>query len=287
MQQPERTSWTREGAELSENDLASVTRSKSNAKVSDKLAGATTGYSGLGSGNYAVHPLFNDEQSVQSGTEDVLALDGEFSGVSLHSSDVTDQPVEEALCLFDQLSSQLTSSYRNLEQKVSQLKNDLSEEALSRREQFEEKEALARRMAALLEIMPAGVVLLDGQGRVAECNPAALDLLGEPLEGELWLDIIKRCFAPKHDDGHEVSLKDGRRVRIETRSMTAEPGQLILLSDLTETASVAGESQSCRTSEFPGKNGRESGAPDQNSSFDGHVVCRASQPGTHQGRHTP
>lgn len=144
-------------------------------------------------------------------------------------------PVEEALSLFDQLSTQLTSSYRNLEQEVLQLKTELSEEEAQRQQQLKEREALASRMSTLLEILPAGVVLLDGQGRVSECNPAAIDLLGEPLEGQLWLDVIKRCFAPKRDDGHEVSLIDGRRVRIETRSMNGEPGQLILLSDLTET----------------------------------------------------
>lgn len=144
-------------------------------------------------------------------------------------------PVEQALSLFDQLSSQLTSSYRTLEQKVCQLRHDLSEEELQREAQFKEKEALATRLSTLLEILPAGVVLLDDKGRVSECNPAAIDLLGEPLEGQLWLDVIKRSFSPKHDDGHEVSLKDGRRVRIETRSMTSGPGQLILLSDLTET----------------------------------------------------
>ncbi len=152
------------------------------------------------------------------------------------SSDTSDgQPVEQALSLFDHLSSQLTSSYRDLEQKVHKLKHDLSEEEIQRQEQLREKDAIATRMETLLEILPAGVVLIDGKGCVSECNPAAVDLLGEPLEGQLWVDVIKRCFAPKHDDGHEVSLKDGRRVRIETRSMTAEPGQLILLSDLTET----------------------------------------------------
>jgi len=144
-------------------------------------------------------------------------------------------PVEQALSLFDQLSSQLTSSYRNLENKVTQLKDELSEEEMQRREELKEKEQLANRLSTLLEILPAGVVLLDGNGYVTETNPAALDLLGEPLEGQAWLDVITRCFSPKHDDGHEVSLKDGRRVRIETRSMSSGPGQLILLSDLTET----------------------------------------------------
>tara|TARA_R110002072_G_scaffold154_1_gene989 strand:+ start:46111 stop:47409 length:1299 start_codon:yes stop_codon:yes gene_type:complete len=146
-----------------------------------------------------------------------------------------DEPVENALSLFDKLSTQLTHSYRNLENKVSQLKTDLSEEESQRRQQFKEKEKIANRLSTLLDILPAGVVLLDENGKVTESNPAAKELLGEPLEGLAWLDVIKRCFSPKHDDGHEVSLKDGRRVRIETRSMQSGQGQLILLSDLTET----------------------------------------------------
>src|SRR3990167_8136157 len=42
-------------------------------------------------------------------------------------------------------------------------------------------------------------------------------------------------FAPREDDGHEISLKDGRRLAMATRSLNGEPGQLILLTDLTET----------------------------------------------------
>jgi len=165
----------------------------------------------------------------------VLVKSTDTQGQIVSEQVVSQRPVEGDLSLFDQLSSQLTSSYRNLEHKVSQLKTELSDEESQRREQLKEKEKLANRLSTLLEILPAGVVLLDENGLVTECNPAALDLLGEPLEGQLWLDIIKRSFSPKHDDGHEVSLKDGRRVRIETRSMSSGPGQLILLSDLTET----------------------------------------------------
>ncbi len=146
-----------------------------------------------------------------------------------------EKKVEEALSLFDHLSSQLTSSYRNLENKVSQLKSDLSIEESQKQAQRKEKEDLANRLSTLLEVLPAGVVLLDEKGTVTECNPAALDLLGEPLKGLAWVDVIARSFSPKHDDGHEVSLKDGRRVKIETRSMSSGPGQLVLLSDLTET----------------------------------------------------
>jgi two-component system, sensor histidine kinase FlrB len=187
-------------------------------------------------------PAFIGSESLRTSVSrvvgDVASLEGDISDLSLSDSDssqVGGEKVEEALSLFDHLSLQLTSSYRNLENKVSQLKNDLSVEEEQRREQLKEKEKLANRLSTLLEILPAGVVLLDENGIVSECNPAALDLLGEPLKGQAWVDVIKRSFSPKHDDGHEVSLKDGRRVKIETRSMSSGPGQLVLLSDLTET----------------------------------------------------
>ncbi len=169
--------------------------------------------------------------------ESVSTIESLFDRVQRHEpgANADSASVEQALSLFDQLSSRLTDSYRHLEQRVSQLKSDLSEEEVQRQQELKAKEQIATRLSTLLEILPAGVVVLDGKGYVSECNPAAVDLLGEPLEGQLWLDIIHRSFAPKHDDGHEVSLKDGRRVRIETRSLNNEPGQLILLSDLTET----------------------------------------------------
>ncbi|SIS46860.1 sensor histidine kinase [Neptunomonas antarctica] len=94
---------------------------------------------------------------------------------------------------------------------------------------------LAVRMRQLLDLLPAGVILIDKQGLVSECNPAAEDLLGEPLRGELWMRVIQRSFAPQNDDGHEISLKDGRRVSILTRAMADEPGQVVLLTDQTGT----------------------------------------------------
>lgn len=188
-----------------------------------------------------VHPWQKERAAVrvERGAQEVSNAQAVASIESLFNRNVRrhdeDESVEQALSLFDQLSSRLTDSYRHLEQRVSQLKNDLTEEEIHRQQQLKEKERLATRLSTLLEVLPAGVVVLDGKGYVCECNPAAVDLLGEPLEGQLWLDIIHRSFSPRHDDGHEVSLKDGRRVRIETRSLNSEPGQLILLSDLTET----------------------------------------------------
>lgn len=90
-------------------------------------------------------------------------------------------------------------------------------------------------LSHLVDTMPAGVIVLDGKGMVAKANQIAIDLLGEPLEGERWFTIIQRSFAPNGSDGHEVTLRDGRLVKLDISPLTPEPGQLILMTDLTQT----------------------------------------------------
>ncbi|HWT69085.1 MAG TPA: ATP-binding protein [Pseudomonas sp.] len=143
--------------------------------------------------------------------------------------------LEQAFALFNQMSTQLTSSYSMLEARVTELKGELAVVSAQRMQELAEKERLANRLQNLLDLLPGGVIVIDAQGIVREANPAACELLGLPLEGELWRHVIARCFAPRDDDGHEISLKDGRRLSIATRSLDAEPGQLVLLNDLTET----------------------------------------------------
>src|SRR5471032_39280 len=149
--------------------------------------------------------------------------------------------LEQAFALFNQMSSQLTDSYSMLEARVTELKGELAVVSAQRMQELAEKERLANRLQNLLDLLPGGVIVIDAQGMVREANPAAFELLGLPLEGELWRHVIARCFAPREDDGHEISLKDGRRLSIATRSLDAEPGQLVLLNDLTETRHLQGQ----------------------------------------------
>ncbi|GFD82022.1 sensor histidine kinase [Tenacibaculum sp. KUL118] len=93
----------------------------------------------------------------------------------------------------------------------------------------------ASRLEHLLQVMPAGVIVIDGKGIVRQANEQAKALLGEPLEEEVWRSIITRSFKPRADDGHEVSLVDGRRVKLSITPLENEPGQLIVITDLTET----------------------------------------------------
>src|SRR5690606_15901023 len=143
--------------------------------------------------------------------------------------------LEQAFALFNQMSNQLSESYSLLEARVNELKGQLALVSAQRMQELAEKERLAHRLQSLLDLLPGGVIVIDGQGVVREANPVARALLGQPLVGMLWREVIARNFAPREDDGHEISLKDGRRLSIATRSLQGEPGQLVLLTDLTET----------------------------------------------------
>ncbi len=93
----------------------------------------------------------------------------------------------------------------------------------------------AGRLRSVFAALPSGLLILDGQGRIAEANQAAEGLLGIPLQGESWLVVIQRAFSPRQDDGHEVSLRDGRLVQLTTSPLRDEPGQLVVITDLTPT----------------------------------------------------
>ncbi|MBI3562464.1 MAG: PAS domain-containing sensor histidine kinase [Gammaproteobacteria bacterium] len=142
--------------------------------------------------------------------------------------------LQDAFATFNQLSVQLASSYHALERRVGELNEELACSHDARLRELTAKECLAQRLATLLQVLPGGVVVLDGSGCVQEYNQVAAELLGLPLSGGHWAQIIQRAFAPRGDDGHEVSLVDGRRVTIATCPMANEPGQILLLTDVTE-----------------------------------------------------
>lgn len=91
------------------------------------------------------------------------------------------------------------------------------------------------RMARLLAVLPGGVIVLNGQGVIEQSNAAAAILLGQSLQGQAWTTVIERAFRPQANDGHDMSLNDGRLVHISTSPLEGEPGQIVLVNDVTET----------------------------------------------------
>lgn len=88
---------------------------------------------------------------------------------------------------------------------------------------------------SLFDALPTGIVLIDAAGMVEKANMAASGFLGSELVGQSWVRLIETCFTPKKDDGHEVSLKDGRRIHVSISSVSDRAGEIIVLTDLTLT----------------------------------------------------
>ena len=147
----------------------------------------------------------------------------------------TAQQLRVAFAEFEDAASTLSNFYRTLETQVGHLTAELSAARAEQARQLAEKERLAARLANLLEALPGGVVVLDHHGSVQEFNAAASELLGELAQGDPWHEIVARAFAPRWDDGHDVSLADGRRVNIATQALSGEPGQILLVKDVSET----------------------------------------------------
>jgi len=145
------------------------------------------------------------------------------------------QGLHEAFHAFSEVSERLTESYRLLEERVAILTAELAAARSERLQQLAEKERLANRLQQLLEALPGAVVVLDGKDVVQECNPGAVDLLGEPLLGEQWADVVAKSVAGMSGDGYYATLNNGRQVGISSRALVTEPGRILLLKDDTET----------------------------------------------------
>lgn len=146
--------------------------------------------------------------------------------------------LKEAFVLFEETSRSLENSYEELQNEVRQLTAKLEQTEQAKQEEESKNKVLLKQFQQLFWSMPVGVLLLNSEGHVAMTNPIADRLFGESILGGGWSDIVPKSFRPQKDDGHEITMVTGRRVRVETSSLGDVPGQLIILVDLTETHSL-------------------------------------------------
>ncbi len=170
-----------------------------------------------------------------SGNEPVSELEPDAVYLKKTAKPVSpEKSLADAFQFFNETSQQLANSYQLLESHVARLTRELDDVSAEKEEEHQAKEQLAYRMQALLDFLPGGVVVLDARGFIVQSNPAAKQMLDHSLDGSLWREVIKTCFAPRNDDGLEVSTRGGLRVSIATGSLDTD-GQIILLTDQTET----------------------------------------------------
>lgn len=140
--------------------------------------------------------------------------------------------LQRAFDLFNQVSAELTQAYAALQQKVASLTEELALANGELRRQYEEKQALSERLGLLLDALPAGVVVLDGSGRITDVNPAARQMLGEALVGMHWGDVARARLEPTLTLG-EWQL-GSRRLSLAESPLDSAGGKLLLLHDISQ-----------------------------------------------------
>lgn len=141
------------------------------------------------------------------------------------------QELQRAFDVFNQVSLGLTQAYEALQARVESLTAELAVANGELRRQYREKEALSERLSLLLDALPAGVVVLDGDSRVSEANPAARTMFGEPVVGGDWSALARRKL--KVTDAPDEWLLDAYRVAIAESPLDSAGGRLLLIHDIT------------------------------------------------------
>ena len=139
---------------------------------------------------------------------------------------------------FAHVSRDLEQAYTGLTARVAELTERVARTDRELESRLAASRALAQRFEGLLAALPVGVIVLDGCGRVQVCNPAARCLLGtgpRGLLGRPWRTVVATAFDPQPDDGHDITVRGGQRVNLSTSSLPEAPGQIVVLTDVSET----------------------------------------------------
>lgn len=144
------------------------------------------------------------------------------------------ESLQDAFHVFNELSQNLTRSYLELEGQVARLTRELAAARSERLKTLTEKERLANRLERLLQALPAGVLVTDGRGVIIGHNPAAERWLGEGLRGRCWYEVLEGASVPGSDNPHERRLVNGITVNLSISSLGEEPGQIVLLTDVSD-----------------------------------------------------
>ncbi|HYK87598.1 MAG TPA: ATP-binding protein, partial [Acidobacteriota bacterium] len=161
----------------------------------------------------------------------------------------------DAFEMFTQASSSLESAFQQLKARAQRLSDELAAKNRELKKSLREKEEVQNYLKTILECLPCGVLVLDGEGRLSLCNPVASQLLNLPgtrpggsrkkapafRETQLSEYFESPVGAEASERESEISFQVNGRVRIIAASGTAlkdasghSIGTLHIIRDVTE-----------------------------------------------------
>ena len=148
---------------------------------------------------------------------------------------INPQTLEVAFAAFNEQSGLLEACYRSLQNRVEELTARLHAAQSARHRELLEKERLSNRLSHLLETLPGAFLVINGDGVIIERNNRAVELLRQPLLGCCWSDVVLREFCPNGRVDGDLRLKDGRWLNLFRRPLDEESGEILLLTNVTES----------------------------------------------------
>ena len=143
--------------------------------------------------------------------------------------------LEQAFEVFNRVSRELDVSYRDLESKVAGLTGELAASRSARLVELAEKERLAHRLSSLVSVLPGGVLIIDADQVIRDVNPEAIELLGEPLIGLKWEEVLRRASLGQQPvSSPELQLESGRRISVVGRLLDQSGDHVMLVTDITD-----------------------------------------------------
>lgn len=153
---------------------------------------------------------------------------------ALTETPLSTSKLEELFAQFNQVSVDLGSRYRELEERVAQLNSELAASHSARLQELTEKEQLAAKLSSLMDTLPGGVLVLNSEGYVLEETLSAQRILGQSAKGSYWKEVIKTVNNEHLILNGEISLENGVRVCISSSSYGESGDMVILLTDVSE-----------------------------------------------------
>ncbi len=138
--------------------------------------------------------------------------------------------LEQAFELFNATSMQLTNAYDGLQEQVVHLQGQLAKSD-------QEKRRVADRLSRLLNLLPAGVIVLNEQREVAEMNPSAEAILGKDALGRDWDIVVMNVFLIANDAG-ELITHDDVVYQLSEACLDEAAGKILLIQDVTSARAL-------------------------------------------------
>ena len=144
---------------------------------------------------------------------------------------------EAAGPVVEKVSPAVEPSYEQLQQQVKRLRRELSDSLHRHIQELKDKERLANRLYLLLQTLPAAVIVIDEKDRIDQFNPVAEVLFPEIRWGRLWQEVFSEQILFQTAN-NEWRLKDGRCISISQKSLSPDPGKILVVVDVSDSRAL-------------------------------------------------